>query len=315
MLNVILLIASSIVLARTAAALVHALAVIAKYFKLTEFTVAFILMSIVTTLPELFVGIGAALGKVPTLSLGNVLGSNIANLTLIIAIPIFLSGGIAVRSIIARRDALYMLVYALTPIILLLDGTLSRFDAIILLIFYGFYILRLFQQKTHFQELINHVEEKLVLREVGVFIVAIVFLLLSAQGLVYSAKNLAITLNIPLSLVGLFLVAVGTSLPELAFGLKAVELKHTGQILGNLMGSVVANSTLILAVTALIEPIVIENFSLIFSSVAFLVTVLVLFQIGVYTDKKLDVQEGIMLLFVYILFIITEFSLQLFLVR
>lgn len=315
MLNVILLIASSIVLVRTAAALVHALTVIGKYLKLSEFTVSFILMAIVTSLPEIFVGIGAALGKVPTLSLGNILGSNIVDLTLIIAIPIFLSGGIAVRSIIARRDALYMLVYALTPIILLLDGILSRFDAIILLIFYGFYILRLFQQKTHFQELFNHVDEKLVLREVGVFVVAIVFLLLSAEGLVYSAKNLAFNLNIPVSLIGLFLVAVGTSLPELAFGLKAVELKHTGQILGNLMGSVVANSTLVLAVTALITPIVIHDFSLIFSSVAFLVAVLLLFEIGVYTDKKLDIQEGLILLFVYIFFLITEFSLQIFLGR
>lgn len=315
MLNVILLIASSIVLARTAAALVHAVAVIAKYLKLTEFSVSFILMAIITTLPENFVGISAALAKVPTLALGNVLGSNIVNLTLIIAIPIFLSGGIAVRSIIARRDALYMLFYALAPVILLIDGTLSRGDALILLTFYAFYILRLFHQRTHFQDLINHVDTKLVWREVAVFVIAVFFLLASSEVLVYAAKNLAGDFNIPVSLIGLFFVAVGTSLPELAFGLKAVELKHTGQVLGNVLGSVVANSTLVLALTALVSPIVIHSFSLIFSSVAFLVAVLILFEIGVYTDKKLDIQEGILLLFVYILFIITEFSLQLFLAR
>ncbi len=315
MFNVILLIASSIVLVRAAAALVHALAVIGKYLKLTEFTVSFILMAIVTSLPEIFVGIGAALAKVPALSLGNVLGSNIVNLTLIIAIPVFLSGGIAVRSIIARRDALYMLFFALAPVILLIDGTLSRVDALALLIFYALYILRLFHQRTHFQDLVNHVDTKLIWREVTIFVIAIFFLLASSEVLVYSAKNLAYDFNIPVSLIGLFLVAAGTSLPELAFGLKAVELKHTGQVLGNLLGSVVANSTLVLALTALVSPIVISNFSLIFSSVAFLITVLVLFEIGVYTDKKLDVQEGIMLLFVYIFFIITEFFLQLFLVR
>ncbi|MBM4402152.1 MAG: sodium:calcium antiporter [Candidatus Cloacimonetes bacterium] len=315
MLNVVLLIVSSILLARAAAALVHALAIIAKYLKLTEFTVSFILMAFITTLPENLVGINAALAKIPTLSLGNVLGSNIVNLTLIIAIPTLLSGGIAVRSIIARRDALYLLFYALLPVILLLDGTLSRIDGLILLIFYGLYIFRLLRQRTRFQELFNHLEVKSVLREAVVFIVSIIVLLISSKVLVEAAKNLAASFNIPVSLIGLFLVAVGTSLPELAFGLKAVELKHTGLVLGNVLGSVVANSTLVLAVTALIAPITIASFSLIFSAVAFLIVVLLLFEIGVYTDKKLDVQEGLILLFVYILFIITEFGLQLFLGR
>lgn len=310
-LSLILLIIASIVLVRTAAALVHSLAALAGFFRLSEFSVAFILMAVVTSLPEVLVGVSAAITGIPILSLGNVIGSNIADLTLIVALPVLLAGGLPVRSILARRDTWYMFVFALAPIVLLLDKTLSRLEAVILLVFYLLYVLRLLQQRTRFSGFANHVEKKVAVQQVGVFAVAILFLVGSSQLVVFAAKGLAVSLDVPVALIGLFVVAVGTSLPELAFGLKAVELKHSGQILGNLLGSVVANSTLVLAITSLISPIQVTNLSLVFSSIFFLVLVLVLFEIGVYTDKKLSVREALALLLVYFLFLLTEFGLQL----
>lgn len=311
MLNILLLVIASIILVRSASSLVHSLVTLASLFKISEFAVSFILMAVVTSLPEIFVGVGSAVAAVPTLALGNVLGSNVVDLTLIVAIPVLLAKGMTVRSIIARRDALYMLVFALSPIILLLDGTLSRLDGLVLLIFYGFYLARVIQQRTHFQQVSNRVEKRVAAREIWVFPIAILSLFGSSSLLVWSAQNLAIQLSIPVSLVGLFVVAVGTSLPELAFGLKAVELKHTGQVLGNLLGSVVANSTLVLGLTVLISPISIQDWSLYLVSIFFLVIVLILFEIGVYTDKKLDVREGLLLIFVYLIFLLTEFGVQL----
>lgn len=310
--NLSLLILSSIILAKSASLLVSALSALSRKLGLSEFSVSFVIMSIVTTLPELIVGVSSAWAGIPTLSLGNVLGSNIADLTLIISIPIILSGGIMVRSLVGRRDALYMTFFALTPLVLLWDKELGRGDAVILLILYGIYIVNLLTtRKTDNFSNSNQESSQETLKWATFLITGVALLLISGQVIVFTSKNLAGFLNIPVSLVGLLLVAVGTSLPELAFGLKAVKLHHQGLILGNILGSVVANSTLILATTSLLNPIVIQDFSLIFSSSLFLVLTLLFFLYGVYTDKKLDVTEGIALLFLYIFFLIAELGLEL----
>lgn len=308
--NLTLLLVASIILVKSAATLVHALAAIGGYLKLSEFTVAFILMAIVTSLPEVMVGISAALTNQPTLALGNVLGSNLADLTIIIAVPVLMAGSLQVRSILARRDAIHMAILALVPLMMLLDGALNRVEAVVLLVFYGLYLFRLLQQHSKFAGFTNHTTREVALKQGLYFIVGTAFLLASAQLLVHSAQQIAIAVQIPVSLVGIILVAIGTSLPELVFGLKAVKLKHEGEILGNVLGSVVANSTLVLAITALINPIVVEDFSVIMTTAIFLVIVLGLFLAGVHTDKKLSIREALVLLLIYLLFIISEFGVE-----
>lgn len=315
MLDLLILIFSSLILVKAASILVASLIKIAAHFKLTEFSVAFILMSFATTLPELLVGAASAFEKTPSLSLGNVLGSNIVDLTLVLGIVVLTSGGLWARSVIARQDGLYMAGIALAPVLLLLDKTLSRTDALLLLLLYIFYLQRLISQSHAFHEESNHVGKKEMLKNALSFALGFVLLLISSHAIVVSSKSLALMLKIPISLIGLFLIAVGTSLPELAFSLKAVQKEQGNLVLGDLVGSVVANSTLILAVTALIHPIHIESFSLIFSAVAFLLAILVIFEVAVYTDKKLDVYEGLVLLFTYIMFLFTEFGINFFLAR
>lgn len=311
LLNLLLLILASIVLVKSAALLVHALSALSSKIGLSEFSLSFVIMSAITTLPELIVGVSSAGAGIPTLSLGNVLGSNIADLTLIISIPVILSGGIMVRSLVGRRDALYMAGFALAPLILLWDKKLSGGDAAVLLILYGVYLVNLLttRKTDNFSGSNQHTSQE-TLKLTAFLIGGILLLLVSGQVIVLTSKNLATLLNIPVSLVGLLVVAVGTSLPELAFGLKAVKFHHQGLILGNILGSVVANSTLILATTSLLNPIVIQDFSLIFSASLFLVLTLLFFLYGVYTDKKLDVTEGIVLLFLYLFFLITELGLE-----
>lgn len=310
LINLALLLIASIVLVKAAASLVHAVAAIGGYLKLSEFTVAFILMAIVTSLPEVSVAVSAGLAGQSTLALGNALGSNLVNLTLIIAVPILIAGSLPVRSILARRDAVYMAVIAVVPMVMLLDGDITRLEGLLLLVFYGLYLFRLFQQRTQFAGFTNHVSREVAFRQGLVFLVGTLALLAGAEFLVMAAGNLAELVQIPVSLVGIVLVAVGTSLPELAFGLKAVELRHEGEVLGNILGSVVANSTLVLALTALIQPIVVEDFSLIATTMIFLLGVLVLFLVGVYTDKKLDIKEALVLLLVYFMFLIAEFGVE-----
>lgn len=291
--NLTLLTIASIILAKTAATLVHAIAAIGGYLKLSEFTVAFILMAMVTSLPEIMIGISSALTGNPSLALGTALGSNFANLTLVIGIPTLVAGGVTVRSILARRDAIYMAIIAIVPMVMLLDGKLARIEGVLLLFFYLLYLLRLFQQRTQFSGFRNHVKRETAIKQGFVFLVGAIFLLGSAELLVYASQNIAAVIDLPISLIGIVLVAVGTSLPELAFELKAVSLKHEGEFLGDVLGSVVANSTLVLAITAMIHPITVEDFSVIGTTMVFLLVVLGLFLAGVYTDKKLSIREAL----------------------
>lgn len=310
LMSLVLLLVASIVLVKAATTLVHAVAAIGGYLKLSEFTTSFILMAVVTSLPEISVAVSAGLAHQSTLALGNALGSNLVDLTLIIAVPVLMAGSLPVRSILARRDAIYMAIVALVPMLMLLDGDITRLEGLLLLVFYGLYLFRLFQQRTRFAGFANHVSREVALRQGVIFLFGALVLLASAEVLVYAAQSLADVVGVPISLIGIVLVAVGTSLPELAFGLKAVELKHESEVLGNILGSVVANSTLVLALTALINPVVVEDFSLMATTMVFLLGVLVLFLFGVYTDKKLDVKEALVLLLVYLMFLIAEFGVE-----
>jgi cation:H+ antiporter len=108
-------------------------------------------------------------------------------------------------------------------------------------------------------------------------------------------------------LVGLFLVAIGTSLPELAFELKAIREKEPGMVFGDLLGSVVANGTLIIGITSLISPIKIQAFNEYLLATAAFVVIFGVFYLFIRTKKKLERWEGAVLLGAYVIFILLEF--------
>src|SRR3972149_11609745 len=115
-LNIIILLLASLVLVKGATILVRSVNKISSYLKIPEFTVAFILMAFITSLPELAVSINSALDGNPSLGLGTALGSNLTDLTLIISIPTLVAGGIKVKSIIAQQDTFFMALFSVVPI-------------------------------------------------------------------------------------------------------------------------------------------------------------------------------------------------------
>lgn len=303
-----LLLASVAVLARSSVLLIKSLTNLAGYFRLPNFSVAFLFMATVTSFPEMFVGISAALENAPTLALGNVLGANIILLTLVFGVVLIVGQGVHSHSVIARKDALYMFLSSLAPGFLLIDGILSRGDAVVLLIFYGLYVMRLLEQKSAFHETIEKVTKRQWLESIAVFVVGTLLLFFASQVLVFAAKNIAATLDLAIGLVGLFLVALGTSTPELVFSIRTARKEHDALLFGDLIGSVVTNSTLVLAVTSFIRPIIIPDVSLYIVPGIFLATVLVLFEVIVRQNKQLGTLEGVVLVFIYILFVLTELS-------
>lgn len=282
------------------------------FLRVTEFVLAFILMTFATTLPELIVGITAGIKDVSIISLGNIIGSNLVNLTFILGLVAVVSKGLKVESKIAKKDTWIVFFISLLPLFFILDKTLSRIEGVVLLIVFGWHIWYLLKQKDSFKHRVHHIThditsfEKLA-KTASYFVLAIVVLIFSAWGLIEVAKLIAVELYIPIALVSLILVAVGTSLPEIIFGIKSAVLKHEGMCLGNLIGSVVVNSTFILGITAIINPIRLENFSVILIGAIFMIVAIFLANIFLSSGRKISVKEGWILIGFYVLFLVAEF--------
>jgi len=218
-----------------------------------------------------------------------------------------------------KRDVFYAFLAGSAPMVLLFDKNLSRVDGLILLALYGFYNFWVFTERHRriiarrdeevgfVRRLIRRINHRGTKTELAWIFLGVALLLFSADMLVRIAKQIAFALNMPLLLIGLLLVAVGTSLPELAFELKAVREKEPGMVFGDLLGSIVANGTLIIGVTSLISPIRIQAFDEYLLATMAFVVLFGLFYLFIRTKKKLERWEGAVLLGVYLLFILLEF--------
>ncbi|MBI2667404.1 sodium:calcium antiporter [Candidatus Woesearchaeota archaeon] len=307
--DIVILVISALVLAKSGASLVSSLSKLARFLRVSEYTVSFVIMAFATSIPELFIGILSAINETPELSLGNVIGANIANVTLVIGIVSLLGRNIKIKDKLIFRDSFYMLIIAVMPILLMIDHTLSRFDGFLLLIMFFVYIYVLMKNKIPMDEDEKDVGYTEVFKNLGIFLFSILLLLGSAQFLVRSAQSISIDLNIPVLLVGLFIVSIGTTLPELVFNTKAVLLGHKEQALGNTIGSVIVNSTAVLGTAALITPIT-SQFTLFLISASFMMVSLFLFMTFIRGNKGLTWREGIALLMFYLLFVIVEIYIQ-----
>lgn len=300
------------IMVKSGAALVKIMTVLSHYFKLTEYVLAFILMTFATTLPELLVGVVSASKGDSIISLGNIIGSNLINLTFILGLVAIVAGGLRVESKIAKRDSWIIFFITLIPMLLILDKKLSRGEGFLLLILFGWYIYHILKQKDAFTHRVHYINHNItglekLLKKIGFFLLAAAVLILSAWGVVWSVELIAKELYIPLALLSIILVAIGTSLPELVFGIKAAIAKHEGMSLGNLIGAVVVNSTFILGLTAVINPIQIENFRIILIGGGFMLAAILIANIFIASKNKVSWKEGCILIGFYILFLIAEF--------
>lgn len=314
-LYLIIFVVACYTLVRSGTILVRVLTVMSRYFRLTEYVFAFLLMTLATTMPELFVGITSGIRGVSTISLGNIIGSNLVNLTLILGFIAIIAKGLKIESQIAKKDAWIIFFIALLPLLLLYDKQLSRAEGIALLIVFSWYIYHILKSKDAFTRRMNSMKRgvegyKKFLKNVLYFLAAAAILLFSSWLVVETAKAIAVELYVPLTLIGIVLVAIGTSLPELIFGVRAVISRHEGLSLGNLVGSVVVNSTFILGLVAVIKPIEIQSFNIIYIGGAFMVIAILLANFFLATRDKISWKEGLFLIFFYILFLAAEFLLK-----
>jgi len=291
--------------------LIKSLSQLSKVFKVSHFAVSFMIMALATSIPELFLGVNSALDRVPTLSLGTVIGSNIADLALVFGVILLLVPSVKLKSVIAKKDALYMTAIVFLPLFLLVDKTLSRIDGVILLFVFAFYSWSVFWSKQKFFKLPQRIEKGELkkafnlFKELLIFIVGVLVLVVASRFVVGYSEELAISLGLPLVVVGISVLALSTSLPELVFEIRAVATDRRSMALGDLIGSLVVNSGLVLGVTALICPIQIESLASFFLGAGFLIFFLLFFVFSVF--RGVPRFSGALLILFYLVFLVLEF--------
>jgi len=310
-LYIVIFIISFFLLILSSSWLIGALTKLAKFLGWKEFVVAFFTMALASSVPNLSVGISSVLHKIPALSFGEIVGGNIIDLTVAVALAALISkGGLTLASRTVQGSAIFTLIVAILPLLLIADGSLSRVDGLLLILTFFIYMFWLFSKEDRFSKVYNRIKEPLVFKtafkNVGILIGTILLLLLAAEGIVKSATFFSTSLNFPIALIGILIVGLGNALPEIFFGIQAARRGKDWLVVGNIMGSVIIPATLVLGLVAFLSPIQIANFSPYAIGRFFLIISAVFFLLFLRTGRKITKKEAIFLLIIYLTFVLAE---------
>lgn len=286
---------------------------LARSFGMSDLMVGLTIIAIGTSAPELLSSITAALQETSDLALGNVVGSNIANIALILGVT-GLIAPIFVRDRYIKRHIEIMIFATLLVALMTFDGQIERHEGVMLVvsyIVYLYYSYRLSNAETSAETIAasttdqerdeTEVDDINRSREIAIFLGGLVVLVIGAYFTVDAAKNIATTVGFSALFVGITVVAVGTSLPELTASITSARKNQTEMAVGNVVGSNIANLLLILGATAVIRPIDVPAGSMRFGFLAMLFFSVLL--VPIIRDWKFSKQESALLLIGYVIFI------------
>lgn len=245
-------------------------AAIAKRFKISNLVIGLTIVAFGTSAPELVVSVVSAINGSPDLAIGNVVGSNIFNTLLIVGstaviVPLYIQKSTLTKEIPLCILASFILIFCVND--MLLDGSainiISRSDGLLLLSFFViFFGYTMSIARVGNEEKDEDIKEMSVLKSVLFIAVGLIGLIYGGQFFVNGSSVIARNLGISESVIGLTLVAGGTSLPELATSVVAALKKNASMAIGNVIGSNLFNIFLILGATSVIHPLEIEGISM-----------------------------------------------------
>ena len=245
LINFLGLVASLAVLIWGADKFVDNSSLIAKKIGVSELTIGLTIVALGTSAPEIFVGISSVLNNSESIAMGAVVGSNISNIALIFGVSC-----IGISFLPKKTPMIQLMPFLVSALILgyvLIDLNVSKFDGILLLLSF-FYFLYVINANKNSQTLIDEQQDKNNLITFIFLIIGLISLIFGSRYAVIYAEKIAILLNISELIIGLTIIAIGTSLPELAATISAVLKKKTDLVVGNVIGSNVLNITLVVPI-------------------------------------------------------------------
>ncbi len=298
------------VLAKCASWFVDGAVGIADYLKLPKMLIGIVLVSLATTAPELAVSVQSALMGNPGIALGNAVGSVIVDDGVALALGALVAGSpILVNPYLLKTTGLFLIGVDLIAYFMAFDGTLSRLEGAVLVLLFAVYIVFAYFTRRRSSEVDSYnleelaeIEEAIAGRGLGTlmlwFAVGLAGVLVCSHYIVESAIVIAGFLGISEAVIGLTVIAIGTSLPEIATAVTAARKGHGGLVVGNILGADILNICWIAGASAAVNPLVVPTNVIHFSFPAMLVIVGTMLS-AMRTGYRLTRTEGIILMVLY----------------
>ncbi len=276
---------------------------LAERFNVSQLTIGLTIVAMGTSLPEFCVSLVSALKGTPDLAVGNIVGSNIFNALLIVGVAAMVTP-INITLTTVRKDIPFALVASVLLMMMCFDGKISRLNGAILLAMFAIFMVITFKtagQDPQTQNDDKPAKKPMKLWLCVVFIIAgLGALILGSELFVNGATKVATLLGVSQAVIGLTIVAGGTSLPELATSVVAARKGNSGIAIGNVLGSNVFNILFILGVTGVISPMHMQGITMMDLSV--MVTAMIMLWLFSYTKLTLERWEGAVLTATFLIY-------------
>ena len=306
LINFLGLVASLAVLIWGADKFVDNSSLIAKKIGVSELTIGLTIVALGTSAPEIFVGISSVLNNSESIAMGAVVGSNISNIALIFGVSC-----IGISFLPKKTPMIQLMPFLVSALILgyvLIDLNVSKFDGILLLLSF-FYFLYVINANKNSQTLIDEQQDKNNLITFIFLIIGLISLIFGSRYAVIYAEKIAILLNISELIIGLTIIAIGTSLPELAATISAVLKKKTDLVVGNVIGSNVLNITLVVPIIGFFSNVQLDqvllsrDYTIMISATIIFILVVLFYSNKVFSIKLIRF-IGVLFVSCYILYLL-----------
>ena len=280
-------------------------------FNISKFVIGMTVVSFATSLPELIVSVNAALNNSPSIAINNVIGSNIANIGLVLGL-ISILGKITVDNYFYKRDWPWMFFFSLLMwFFISQDSVLQKYEGLILFLILIFFTLTIIKKSNYLDFKGSIDDELLKTSNFKIFvwlIISSITLYFGSEFLVDGAVNLAKQISISEAVISVTIVAIGTSVPELAASLVAIAKKEEGISVGNLIGSNIYNIGSVLGITAMIKEIPIAEEIIQRDIIWMLIFALIVIVLAIIPRKNyLTSFKGLIMFSMYLYFIFIAF--------
>ena len=307
LINFLGLVASLAVLIWGADKFVDNSSLIAKKIGVSELTIGLTIVALGTSAPEIFVGISSVLNNSESIAMGAVVGSNISNIALIFGVSC-----IGISFLPKKTPIIQLMPFLVAALILgyvLIDLNVSKFDGILLLLSFC-YFLYVINANRNTQTLIDEQQDKNNSITLIFLTIGLISLIFGSRYAVIYAEKIAILLNISELIIGLTIIAIGTSLPELAATISAVLKKKTDMVVGNVIGSNVLNITLVVPIIGFFSSVQLDQVLLSRDfTIMILATIVFMLVVLFYSNKVFSVNAirliGILFVGSYILYLLS----------
>jgi cation:H+ antiporter len=276
---------------------------ISEYFKISEVAIGYLLIAITTSVPDIMVAVTASSGGMGGMALGDLLGSSIATICLV------LGSAAMIKSINVKREqslesAELLLMIAIIPLVLLARQGIGFNEGLILVVIFFIYALFAFKEKFT-MGLKEGIEHKDWMRQLTVFLFSIVVMMVCSQFIVNSGAEIARDLGVEEALIGMTMIAFATTLPEIAIDFTAIRKGHFALAIGDVFGSCVVNLTLGLGLAAMINPLA-NGIIFLETAVAFLVGIVIFLWYVLMKHEGIRREHGLIFVLAYVMFIMLE---------